>query len=80
MDTITPAQAKMLEVIDSTVVRRSFERNGAPFWMIDMKRASGAQVRVIDSLQKKKLVKTESQEIRITGWVGTRRVVRLVRA
>lgn len=78
--TVTPAQAAMLELIDSTFVRRSFERNGAPVWLIEMRRATAAQARVIAALQAKRLVRTESQQIRISGWVGTKAVTRLVRA
>lgn len=79
MDNITPAQAKMLDTIDTQIVRRAWERNGQPVWLINSARATAAQARVISALQTKKLVKTESQQIRIVGWVGTKAVSRLVR-
>lgn len=77
---ITPAQAKMLETIDTVIVRRGWESNGQPVWLIEGKRATAAQARVISALQTKRLVKTESQQVRIVGWVGTKAVSRLVRA
>lgn len=76
---LTLPQQKMLETIDSVIVRRGYDRDGQSVWLFNGKRATAAQVRVITSLQKKQLVRVESQEVRITGWVGTKAVSRLVR-
>jgi hypothetical protein len=79
MDTLTSAQAKMLETIDSIVVRRSYGRDGQPLWLFEGRRATAGEARVITSLQTKKLVKVVSQQVHIAGWNGTKAVGRLVR-
>lgn len=70
----------MLNTIDDKVVRRGYDRNGQPVWLIDGRRATAAEARIISALQTKKLVRTESQYVKITGWVGTKAVTRLVQA
>jgi hypothetical protein len=76
---ITPAQSSMLDLIDTVVVRRSYNRDGSPVWLINGARATAAQSRVITALQEKKLVRVESQNVQLYGWVGSKAVSRLVR-
>lgn len=75
MHTLTAPQLKMLTTIDNSVVRSS----GHQVWMIDGRPATAAESRVITALQTKRLVKWESQEVTIAGWVGSKRVFRLIR-
>ena len=76
---LTLPQQKMLETIDSVIVRRGYDRDGQSVWLFNGKRATAAQVRVITSLQKKQLVRVESQNVKLSGWVGSKAVSRLVR-
>lgn len=69
----------MLDLLDSNVVRRGFDRDGQTVWLNGGQRMTAAQARVITLLQVKKLVTIVSAQVQITGWVGTRTVSRLVR-
>lgn len=77
MSVLTGPQAAMLNTVATCVVRLNRMHDG---WIIDGRKATGSQVRVIDSLQKKRLVKTVTEHIHINGMNGTKAVYRLVLA